>query len=209
MTLFVALSIKFYPAAWRGGDADNAATHWHEMSQLNIHIWLFCDETQRNIAGVLSPVHCALLRSCSGQITPPLTDVSIHNYVTQHHHPWYCHTAVCRTWPHLWKRVPPVLLFSCHDQHTECTLCWGPHVRRYFWYLASNLQSDDTKVTDQRGGLQGGSLFAPDYWPWTHAPLPCCCIHPFSSLFWLKPDSWNRDRIYSNECYISFKISFR
>ena len=77
MTLFVALSIKFYPAAWRGGDADNAATHWHEMSQLNIHIRLFCDEAQRNIAGVLSPVHCALLRS-PGQITAPLTDVSIH-----------------------------------------------------------------------------------------------------------------------------------
>ena len=57
-----------------GGDADNAATHWHEMSQLNIHIWLFCDEAHRNIAGVLSPVHCALLRS-PGQITAPLTDV--------------------------------------------------------------------------------------------------------------------------------------
>ena len=57
---FCGAKHQFYPAAWRGGDADNAATHWHEMSQLNIHIWLFCDETQRNIAGVPSPVHIVL-----------------------------------------------------------------------------------------------------------------------------------------------------
>lgn len=25
----------------------------------------------------------------------------------------------------------------------------------------------------------------------------------------LKPNIWNQDEIYSNECYISFKISFR
>ena len=46
------------------------------MSQLNIHIWLFCDEeANRNIAGVLSPGQVTLL--CS-----PSDDVSIHNYVS-------------------------------------------------------------------------------------------------------------------------------
>ena len=54
------------------------------MSQLNIHIWLFCEKAHRNIAGVPSPVHCALL--CSpGQVTPLCSlsdDVSIHNCIT-------------------------------------------------------------------------------------------------------------------------------
>ena len=46
------------------------------MSQLNIHIWLFCDEeANRNIAGVLSPGQVTLLCSLSD-------DVSIHNCIT-------------------------------------------------------------------------------------------------------------------------------